>query len=116
MKIQKPDLDAFIHGGSQVTEKIEAVTEKEASTVAKPEIPASVTKKNDKKVEPLPESPEQRENVEITIDRMVKFPLELPEKVRKSVKRYVIDLQDMTMNKYILEAILEKLKNDKAWP
>jgi hypothetical protein len=77
----------------------------------------------DKTVSPAP-APQQRQSTpaaatETTTGasaapagKIVKFPLEMPEELRKTVKRHVIDLDGITMNTYIVDAIRAKLAAD----
>lgn len=112
MKTSKPDLDSFIHGGAapvltqqEPKQKTAKPQPKKTAVVAKPA-------KAVKPAAPAPQKTEKAKVETVTVSRIVKFPLELPEDMRKAVKRHVVDLDKVSMNEYMVQAIREKLKSD----
>lgn len=100
MKTGKPNVDDFIRGGKPaVVVQPEPVSE--PAPKKKATKPATAAKS--RKAEDVSAAP---------VEKMVKFPLELPENVRKAVKRFVIDLNKVSMNEYMVQAIIEKLEKD----
>ncbi len=100
MKTGKPNVDDFIHGGKPAV-VVQPEPVNEPAPKKKAAKPATVVK--GRKTEDVPAA---------SVEKMVKFPLELPENVRKAVKRFVIDLDKVSMNEYMVQAIIEKLEKD----
>jgi hypothetical protein len=115
MRTKKPDVDEFIRGAASSPVIVAETSAPEATKPVKKVVKPRLQKKP--ATQPAPKKKEAVKDIKKTeyiISKKVKLLLEMSENLRKAVKRHVIDLDGITMNTYMVEAIRKQLKADGA--